>query len=234
MKKGIRQIEKSAVHRYVKGSTHKRDATEKRGRKNLLSRRDVRKLDQARRRLITNADNEDRITYANVVEEAGLTGVVCQRVCEDALRSEGVSFKPPRRKVQVSQMDAKIRKKVAKAWIKRPARYWSKNVHAYVDNKAFPVPRTPNQRKRFRQRMITGHLRKASEGVDRGFTKPREKHSFIGIPSVTISAAVAKDKVIMCGAGSLALGTARLPQACTRSISSQPWSAHGGSGSDTL
>lgn len=30
-----------------------------------------------------------------------------------------------------------------------------------------------------------------------GFTKPREKHSFIGLPSVTIAAAVAKDKVIM-------------------------------------
>ena len=66
-----------------------------------------------------------------------------------------------------------------------------------MDNKAFPYPLTPAQRKRFRQTMISGHLRKPSEGLDRGFTKPREKHSFIGIPSVTISAAVAKDKVIM-------------------------------------
>jgi hypothetical protein len=45
--------------------------------------------------------------------------------------------------------------------------------------------------------MVTGHLRKGSEGVDAGFTKPREKHSFIGMPSATISAAVAKDRVLM-------------------------------------
>ena len=34
-------------------------------------------------------------------------------------------------------------------------------------------------------------------GLDRGFTKPREKHSFVGPPSVTVSAAVAKDRVVM-------------------------------------
>ena len=109
----------------------------------------------------------------------------------------GVLFKTPRRKIQISEADAKLRFGRAKVWVKHRRTFWSKKVHAYVDNKNFPIPRTPQQRKRFRQTMITGHLRKASEGIDRGFTKPREKHSFIGIPSVTISAVVAKDKVIM-------------------------------------
>ena len=31
----------------------------------------------------------------------------------------------------------------------------------------------------------------------RGFTKPRDKHSFVGSPSVTVSAAVNKNRVIM-------------------------------------
>ena len=51
--------------------------------------------------------------------------------------------------------------------------------------------------KGYQKTRVTGHLRKAAEGVARGCTKPREKHSFLGLPSVTISAVVAKDKVIM-------------------------------------
>ena len=196
-KRNIRQVEKSTVHRYARGRTHKRDAAETRGRKRALSKQSVRKLDQARRRLIKRADNQQRVTYAAVIKEAGLKDVVCQRVCEDALRQEGVAYRHPRRKIYVSEDDAKKRLEVAKKWIKRPSSYWANNVHAYVDNKAFPIPLTPKQRTRLRQTMITGHLRKPKEGIDRGFTKPREKHSFIGIPSVTISAAVAKDKVIM-------------------------------------
>jgi hypothetical protein len=195
--RSTRDVDKSAVHRYARGETHRRDAAEKRGRKKSLSKRDVLKLDKARRRLIIKASNEERVTYNDVVKEAGLTDVACRRVCEDALRAEGVAFKTPRRKIQISDDDAKHRLEMANVWIKRPATYWSKSVHAYVDNKSFPIPLTPTQRSRFRQTMVTGHLRKASEGIDRGFTKPREKHSFVGIPSVTISAAVAKDKIIM-------------------------------------
>lgn len=59
------------------------------------------------------------------------------------------------------------------------------------------MPLTPKQRKRYRQTKVTGHLRMAGEGVEQGFTKPREKHAWIGVPSVTVSAAVAGDKVIM-------------------------------------
>jgi hypothetical protein len=84
-----------------------------------------------------------------------------------------------------------------KDWIRRPKSYWAKSVHAFVDNKAFPIPLTDKQRKKFRQTRVTGHLRTPAEGVDRGCTMPRANHCWIGIPSVTISAAVAKDKVIM-------------------------------------
>ena len=193
----IRQVGKGAVHRYVKGSTHKRGAVERRGRKGQLTKQDVRRLDLTRRRLVKRADNAVRVTYADVVKEAGLEGAACQRVLEDALRAIGVTFKPPRRKIQITDDDAKLRFRVAKVWVKRPAKYWRCHVHAYVDNKAFPIPLTPQQKLRLRQRMITGHLRKASEGLDRGFTKPREKHAFVGLPSVTVSAAVAKDRVII-------------------------------------
>ena len=63
-------------------------------------------------------------------------------------------------------------------------RFWTKDIHAYVDNKAFPLPLTPEQRKRFAQTRVSGHLRLKNEGTLRGFTKPREKHQWLGMPSV--------------------------------------------------
>ena len=59
------------------------------------------------------------------------------------------------------------------------------------------MPLTPAQRKKFKQTLVTGHLRKPSEGVKRGMTKPRQQHSWLGMPSVNITAAIAKDKVIL-------------------------------------
>ena len=59
------------------------------------------------------------------------------------------------------------------------------------------MPLTAAQRRRFLHTMIMGHLRKPSAGLDSGFTKPRQNHSFLALPSVTISAALACGRVIM-------------------------------------
>jgi hypothetical protein len=59
------------------------------------------------------------------------------------------------------------------------------------------LPLTAKQRKRWRQTRVTGHLRTKSEGLFPEFVKPKTSHTFLGVPSVTIAAAVAKDRVIM-------------------------------------
>ena len=59
------------------------------------------------------------------------------------------------------------------------------------------MPLTPAQRRNFKQTLVTGHPRKPAEGVKRGMTKPRQQHSWLGMPSVNITAAIAKDKVIL-------------------------------------
>ena len=61
------------------------------GRKRALSKADIRKLDSARRRLIKGAKNQKRVTYKDVIIEAGFENLPCRRVCEDALRNMGVS-----------------------------------------------------------------------------------------------------------------------------------------------
>ena len=65
------EITRSPVYRYIKGMTHKRAAPEQRDRKPLVTKGVIRRLQQARRRLLKKADSEERITYADIQEEAG-------------------------------------------------------------------------------------------------------------------------------------------------------------------
>ena len=109
---------KHTIYRYLNGDTHLRGRKEKRGRSRSVSRADLRTLMQTRRRLIKAAGNEYRVTYAGITDAASLEKEPCVRTVADALRNEGVRFKTPRRKVQLSKLDAKARLKQAKKWIK--------------------------------------------------------------------------------------------------------------------
>jgi hypothetical protein len=113
-KRKVEEVHKSTVYRYIDGATHARGRTEKRGRKQALTKADTQKLQQSRRRLLKKADGEYRVTYADIIKEAGLDEKVCQRTCMDALREKNVRYRAPRRKVMISQEDAKKRLKVAK------------------------------------------------------------------------------------------------------------------------
>ena len=91
-KHGAPAVHKSTVHRLCKGNTHQRGAEERRGRKQILTRADVRKLQQARVRLIKKADNSYRVTYKSILEEAALGKEVSLRVVQTTLRQEGLAI----------------------------------------------------------------------------------------------------------------------------------------------
>ena len=194
--RGETPIEKSTVDRFIRGETHVRGAPEMRGRPNQLTRQDIRKLQQARRRLIRNADSEEQVTWQDVLDEAALEATPSLRVVQDALRNEGVRFRPPRKKIALTSEDAKKRYREALVLRKKPVSFWL-GMHGYFDNKAFPLPLTPAQVAKFKQTRITGHLRTSKEGTQRGFTKPRTQHAWIGFPSATISAVLSKNRIIM-------------------------------------
>ena len=195
--KGIAETTLSTISRFFSGVTHKRGRSERRGRPSSLTKSDISTLDKARMKLLKQADGRRPVTYNDIQEEAGFQGSCSSRTVQDALRGIGVRMRAPRRKVFLTAEDAKRRLKVAKAWVKRPAQFWSTGIHAYVDNKSFPLPLTPAQKAKLQRSVVTGHLRKASEGLSPCCTKPKERHSFLGIPSATITAAVAKDRVIV-------------------------------------
>lgn len=194
--RGDTPVEKSTVYRFLRGETHVRGAPETRGRPNILTRQDIRKLQQARRRLIRNADSEERVTWQDVLDEADLDSAPSLRLVEETLRNEAVRFRPPRKKIALKSEDAKKRYRVAVEWKKKRKSYWL-GMHGYYDNKNFPLPLKPAQVAKLKQTRITGHLRTPAEGVEKGFTKPRTEHAWIGFPSVTISAVVARNRVIM-------------------------------------
>lgn len=154
-------------------------------------------MTRARRKLLKQADSETRVTYEDIFAAAGLEDNASSRTMQDPLRAKGVRFRPPRKKVQVKAGGAKLRLQVAKEWVKRPVGYWTDNVHAYIDNKQPLLPLTPAQRRKFRQSRATGHLRTTAEGVLPECTKPKTNHSFLGMPSVTVTAAVAVDRIIL-------------------------------------
>ena len=195
-KRGDEPLEKTSIYRFLRGETHLRAGRETRGRKKGVNAKDIRVLQQTRRRLIKEANNEKSVTWQDVYDEANLPSAPSMRVVQDALRKKGVTFKPPRRKIAISKDDASKRYKVGLAWAKKPVSFWM-CINGYYDCKRFPLPLTPKQRAKFKQTRVTGHLRTGAEGVERGFTKPREVHSWIGLPSVNIAAVVAQNRVIM-------------------------------------
>ena len=88
--RGNQEALKQTVYRYINGQTHRRGRAEKRGRKRALTKADVRKITQTRRRLIKEATGEYRVTYGHAREVSGLKKKACQKVMEEALRAKGV------------------------------------------------------------------------------------------------------------------------------------------------
>ena len=119
---------KQTIYRYINGDTHRRGRPEKRGRKKILAKGDVRKIDQARRRLIKRASSQKRMTWAQIYKASGFKKKASQRSVEQAVRATGVRFRPPRKKIFIAKDDAKVRLAMCKKWARKPATYWTHNV----------------------------------------------------------------------------------------------------------
>jgi hypothetical protein len=195
VRKQLDAVSVTAVHNYINGATHARGRADRRGQgQRLLTTVHVRKLAAARRRLIKKVD---RVTYADVIAEAKLDVSCCQRTVMDAMRDEGIAYRPARAKVQITDEDAKKRLEFAEEWRVKPPSFWTNSMHGFLDCKAWPAPLTPKQRKKHSQTRVVGHLRYPCEGADRGFTKPRQKHAWIGVPAINIAAVVSGDRIVM-------------------------------------
>ena len=104
MKKGEEPLSRSPLYRFLTGRTHKRAASENRGRPKSLTRAHIQKLLKTRRRLIREANSEYRVTYEDIIEAADLPVQCCQKSVESALRNEGVKYSAPRKKIALTNV----------------------------------------------------------------------------------------------------------------------------------
>ena len=82
----------SSVRRALKGSTFKRGRIETRGRPRRLTRRNLRALDQARKRLISKVDGEGEVHWDDVIHAARVP-LVDRTTTSKSLRAAGYNIR---------------------------------------------------------------------------------------------------------------------------------------------
>ena len=208
-KKRVDPVSQSAVYRFLAGESYTGVADETRGRPSGVGSKQMAVYDTVRKRLIKDSKNEFQVTWEDIATEGqkelrkrkllkrkhkGLSAETLRKRCRAEL---GIGSRPAPRHVTRTAGDEKRRFRQAKAWSLRSSTFWQREIHAYIDNSKFIMARTADQRRRMRQAKVTHHLRKASERTDPMFIVPKRGHCLPGIPSVEITAAVAKDRIIM-------------------------------------
>ena len=89
----------TTVRRFVRGKTHKRAVAETRGRKKKRSVANVKAMDRARDKVITQAGCEREISWDEVVRQARVPSVHRTTATKHMLRERGVKALRPRAKL---------------------------------------------------------------------------------------------------------------------------------------
>ena len=120
------------------------------------------------------------------------------RRVQDALRSRGVCFRPMREKPIRTDDDVKARKAFGGRHASKPLGFWANGIHAYLDNKMFPV--YPNSRGRTyaAKRAARGTYRARGQGLAKGHVKPRKSQKVTFGKGVNVAVAISAKKVLMC------------------------------------
>ena len=207
-RKGLEGPGSTAVYDFLSGKTHKRGAEEKRGRISKMPRRLISTAMAARRKLIKEADNEWLVTWEDVHEETRKElrreGLLCdgaQMPSEDWLARQirvatPLRARPPKKRLARDKKHKKARYEQSKQWRRKPEMFWYNGVQCYIDNKRFLLCRTAKHKKLARSCRIRHHLRLPKEGGEKGFVVPKTAHMLLGVPSIEITAGVAKDRII--------------------------------------
>lgn len=204
---------KHAVHRFVKGKSYKRGRSEPRGRPAGLPSRLVAAASAQRHRLIKQAARDPEgpwlVTWADVhkatkkvLKERGALKGGVRMPSEDWLArtvrgKSDLRVRPAKKRIARKVEHEKMRKVRADEWAEHSKSWWVNNIHAYIDNKHFVLPRNSKERRLLRASHVTRHLRTPAEGKQPEFLAPKTNRMLLGIPSLEVTAAVAEDRIIM-------------------------------------
>ena len=187
----------SAVRRALKGKTFKRSKAETRGRKKKLSAANLKKLEKARLELIKKADSEYEVIWDDVVKKARVPPVHRTTAANNmAAAGYDVKWRAPRLKPLRGEIDEEERKSKCDKLRRLPDSHWQHKVDCYMDNKKWKVPLSKKGKRFIRMLQVRGHLRKPSEGLKKGFTKPNiKKHNVNTGATLSVCAAIIGGRV---------------------------------------
>ena len=213
-RKGQEGPGKTAVYDFLSGKTHDRSADEARGRPNVLTDRHLNVLNAVRKKLQKEAENEYHVTWADIqkegLKELRKKGLWGQRTPFLTPTYIALKFKEKfgvikrRSRARIARTASEVQRRWDKSisWGKRPASWWQgqedgeNGIHCYIDNKGWVAPLTEEQKKLQRQVRVTHHLRTAEEGGQSEYIVPKGGRNLPGLPTFSVTAAVAHDKII--------------------------------------
>ena len=162
---------------FLNGKTYKRGAKETRGRKRLLTKKHLVKVDTVRKALYKKADGEVEYHWKDIIKKARVPKASPETVGRN-LREFGfqVRARVPRKKVQRPKDVKKVRVKICKPMSRKPVGHFTGDtdtgIKGYWDNKRFKVPTSAAAMANLKRSKVRFHLRKPGEGLKPGFTKP--------------------------------------------------------------
>ena len=164
------------------------------GRQKLLNFEDVSKIVAKTKAMVKEADSQYEVTVAMVRKAAKCKA--SEKTILKELHKRNIYFRKLREKPVLTSDDKKARLTFAKKHMKKSKVWWAKNVHAFIDNKHWPVYLNKNARKIAAQRTVRGAYRGLGDGLGEGYTK-HSKVLKIGGKTILISAGLSSEKVLM-------------------------------------
>ena len=153
---------------------------------------------KAHARLLRKSKGLSEVTAAMVKDELGES--CSTRTLQRAFWEHDVHFRPLYEKPDLTPADTKERLEWAERHGHRTPGQWGRYVHAFIDNKVFPVYTRGKFRSAAAKRLVRGSYRTRKRVFTTGYVKPKNpkilKNS-AGTKSVSVTCAISSEKVLM-------------------------------------
>lgn len=186
------------VRKALKGNTYKRSAAETRGRKQVLSRRMVLKMNVVRKTILKKKPNKE--THWVDIAKAARAPKVHRTTVRKAFAREKipVAARRPREKPQRTPEHCAERVVIGKKLAKKPKKFYSEKLDLIIDNKKFETPTHERAREYLKEQHVRFHLRTPSEGLNTECTKrSRKKNRYNCGGSVNICAGISNGRIVL-------------------------------------
>lgn len=168
-------------------------ATEKRGRKELLTKAQVNLLVRTLKAMIKQAAAKKEITLAMILRRARVK--VSERCARKALQTRGIRFRRMRDKPLLTKDDVKERWRFARKYRNKSKAWWRSKVHLYIDLKSWKVYPNAKGRALAAQRTVRGAYRGPGGGLGEGYVVvPKSLKQNTGARPAKIAGGVGKGR----------------------------------------